>query len=389
MRIAYISEADPGDRAAFSGSSYQILQIMQGTGADVEVIGPVMKKWRFNAMRIASLPYRLTGRGVAWPKHPFLLRDYGRITDSVVKRLQPDVVFSPGSNAIAYSSFLRPTLFWSDAPFGALMDYYPWPQYQRLTEASRQYGLEADTRALRNAYAGIFRSSWGRDCAIDIHGADPDRVHVLPLPGSFKPWTMPDIQKAVPERLKSPWKIFFSGVDWQRKGGDRAVAIINELVRLGQPCELHVAGVTPPAHAMAGAQFPIRVLGRQNINIPVERERLANWLHQSTFLLVPTTAEALGLVFCEALGAGVPALGTHTGGVPDAIVDGKTGFLIEQNERPQVTAQRMLDAGRPEIYSRMTEASWQEWSARFSTEAIAAKLLRLLEAAAASQRVKK
>ena len=40
-------------------------------------------------------------------------------------------------------------------------------------------------------------------------------------------------QNVVPGRLKSPWKIFFSGVDWKRKGGDRCVAILNELVKLG------------------------------------------------------------------------------------------------------------------------------------------------------------
>ena len=355
----------------------------------MEVIGPVMKKWRFNAMRVTSLPFRLAGRGVAWPKHPFLLRDYGRITDAAVKRLQPDVVFSPGSNAIAYSSFLKPTVFWSDAPFGAFVDYYPWPQYQRLTTASRRDGFEADSRAMRNSYASIFRSSWGRDCAIKVHGADPDRIHVLSLPGSFPPRTIPQIQAAIPARLQSPWKIFFSGFDWQRKGGDRAVAIINELVRLGQPSELYVAGGTPPAYALAAAQFPIHVLGRQNVNVPAERERLANCLNQATFLLVPTTAEALALVFCEALGAGVPPFGTNTGGVPDAIVDGKTGFLIELNERPRVTAQRMLDAGRAEKYSRMAEECWQEWSKRFSAEAITTKLTCLLEAAAASQFAKK
>ena len=266
MRIAFVSELDPYDRAASSGTTYQILQIILATGASVEVVGAVMKKWRFHAMRAASIPAsRLSGRGMAWPKHPFLLRSYARHVDAAVRRIKPDVVFSPGTNAIAYSEFLKPTVFWSDAPFAALMDYYPWPQYQRLTEKSRRHGLEADTRALRYAFAGIYRSAWARDCAIEKHEADATHVHVLPLPGNlFRRWTLEEIQNAVPKRLQSPWKIFFSGVDWRRKGGDRAVAIINELVRLGQPCELHVAGVVAPQRAVDAARFPVHSLGHQN-----------------------------------------------------------------------------------------------------------------------------
>ena len=295
------------------------------------------------------------------------------------------MIFSPGSNAIAYSNFLRPTIFWSDAPFGAMMDYYPWPQFQNLTDISRTYGLEADTRALRYASAAIFRSNWGRNCAIKVHRADPSRVHVVPLPGNlFRRWSLAQIQRAIPERLKSPWKIFFSGVDWQRKGGDRAVAILNELVRLGQPCEFHVAGVIVPPHARAAAKFPVHSMGRLSLNSPGSREQLGDILQDSTFLLVPSTAEALGLVYCEALGAGVPPMGTATGGVPDAVRDGITGLLINPQDPPAMTAQRMIEAGNPAKYTAMAEACWQQWHLRFSMESVMTRLTEILEKAVAA-----
>jgi glycosyltransferase involved in cell wall biosynthesis len=384
MRIAFVSDVDPYDRAAFSGSTYQILQIVLATGAKVEVVGPVMERWKFNAARISSIPSRMLGHGVAWPKHPVLLRSCAREVDAAARRIKPDLIFSPGSNAVAYSNFLRPTIFWSDAPFGAMMDYYPWPQFQNLTGASRRYGIEADTRALRYSAAAIYRSNWGRDCAINVHKADPARVHVVPLPGNlFRRWSLHEIRQAIPDRLASPWKIFFSGVDWERKGGDRAVAILNELVKLGQPCEFIIAGTTPPSASIAAAQFPVRVLGRLSLNIPENRERLGNVLQESTFLLVPSTAEALGLVYCEALGAGVPPLGTATGGVPDAVRDGVTGILIDPAEKPAATAKRMLEAGRTARYTAMAEACWQQWHVRFAMQAVLSKLTHILDHAVA------
>ena len=72
---------------------------------------------------------------------------------------------------------MKPTIFWSDAPFAAMVDYYPWPQFQNLTPESRKYAMAADTRAVRYSAAAIYRSSWGRDVAIRDHRGDPgDRV---------------------------------------------------------------------------------------------------------------------------------------------------------------------------------------------------------------------
>jgi glycosyltransferase involved in cell wall biosynthesis len=388
MRIAFVSDADPYNRAAFSGTTYQILQIVLATGAKVEVVGPVMDQWRFNAVRLSTIPHRLRGRGVAWPKHPFLLQQCAREVDAAARRIKPDVIFSPGSNAIAYSNFVKPTIFWADAPFAAMADYYPWPQFQNLTEQSRAFGMTADTRALRYSTAAIYRSSWGRDAAIHQHHADPARVHVLPLPGNLiRRWSLEEIERLVPARLQSPWKIFFSGVDWMRKGGDHAVAIINELVAMGQPCELHIAGVVPPPSAVAAAKFPVHSLGRLDLNNPENRVLLGNVLERSTFQLVPSIAEALGLVNCEALSAGVPAIGRATGGVPDAIMDGKTGFLIQPNEAPAFTAKRMLKAGQnPRTYTAMATTGWNEWIARFANSAVLAKLTRIIERADAAGR---
>jgi glycosyltransferase involved in cell wall biosynthesis len=388
MRIAFVSDVDPYDRGAFSGTTYQILQIILATGAKVEVVGPVMDKWRFKAIRLSTLPFRMMGQGVAWPKHPFLIQPCANEVDAAARRIKPDVIFSPGSNAIAYSNFLKPTIFWSDAPFAAMVDYYPWPQFQNLTPESRQYGMAADTRAVRYAAASIYRSNWGRDTAIREHHAEPERVHVLPLPGNlFRRWSLEEIEHLVPARLNSPWKIFFSGVDWVRKGGDYVVAIVNELVALGQPCELNIAGCVAPPAAVAAARFPVHSLGRLNLNQLESRQKLCGLLQESTFMLVPSTAEALALVYCEALSAGVPCVGRATGGVADAVMDGRTGFLVQPGDEPIVVAKRLFATGRDrKAYTAMATTSWMEWNARFANSAVIAKLTKILEKADAAGR---
>ena len=47
--------------------------------------------------------------------------------------------------------------------------------------------------------------------------------------------------------------------------------------------------------------------------------------------ICPSLAEGLGITFIEAQVLGVPVIGTRVGGIPDVIIDGETGFLIESN----------------------------------------------------------
>ena len=42
----------------------------------------------------------------------------------------------------------------------------------------------------------------------------------------------------------------------------------------------------------------------------------------------PPDVEGFGLVFLEANACGTPVVGARTGGIPDAIVEGKTGRLV-------------------------------------------------------------
>lgn len=51
-------------------------------------------------------------------------------------------------------------------------------------------------------------------------------------------------------------------------------------------------------------------------------------LDAADVFITPSVYEPLGIVNLEAMALGLPVVGTATGGIPDVIVDGETGFLI-------------------------------------------------------------
>jgi phosphatidylinositol alpha-1,6-mannosyltransferase len=69
----------------------------------------------------------------------------------------------------------------------------------------------------------------------------------------------------------------------------------------------------------------------------VSEERLRQCYREaSVFLLAPQQIgfqfEGFGLVYLEAGAYGLPVVGTRTGGVPDAVRDGETGFLVKPDD---------------------------------------------------------
>jgi phosphatidylinositol alpha-1,6-mannosyltransferase len=88
--------------------------------------------------------------------------------------------------------------------------------------------------------------------------------------------------------------------------------------------------------------------------------------------------EGFGLVYLEAGACGKPVIGTKSGGVPDAIVDGETGFLVDPDNASQA-ADKMIGLLRdPELASRLGE-NGRRYAESRSWEKIAGDYLELYQ----------
>jgi D-inositol-3-phosphate glycosyltransferase len=90
---------------------------------------------------------------------------------------------------------------------------------------------------------------------------------------------------------------------------------------------------------------------------PVGQEQLADWFRAASVLVMPSYSESFGLVAIEAQAAGTPVLAAAVGGLPVAVRDGVTGFLV-QGHHPGAYA-RVLGrfADEPSLSGRMGAAA--------------------------------
>jgi phosphatidylinositol alpha-1,6-mannosyltransferase len=89
-----------------------------------------------------------------------------------------------------------------------------------------------------------------------------------------------------------------------------------------------------------------------------------------------TDVEGFGMVFLEAGFFAKPSVGTRTGGIPEAVIDGETGVLVPQDDvnalrdalslllKDKPLARRLGEKARERVLS---EFSWEKATSRFLT----------------------
>lgn len=100
------------------------------------------------------------------------------------------------------------------------------------------------------------------------------------------------------------------------------------------------------------------------------RRDLPQWLGGLDILAHPADMEGLGVSLLEASAAAVPIVTSRVGGLPEAVLDGVTGILIEPGDVAALTAalRRLLDCA--ELRRSMGEAGRKRILADFSVDAM-------------------
>ena len=85
--------------------------------------------------------------------------------------------------------------------------------------------------------------------------------------------------------------------------------------------------------------------------------------------------EGLGIVYLEASACGLPVIGGVSGGAPDAVLEGETGFSVDGKSATAIAEAAIHLLGNPEYAAKLgaqgrewivKEWRWEIWSARFN-----------------------
>lgn len=325
MRIAYASTFDIDDIRRWSGTGHFIGRGLRGDGIALDILRPPYTAQRYACGLKKQFYVRMLRKGYIVDRDPLFLRSHARRIKRHLNHNPTDIVFSPGSQGVSQLDCQQPIVFWADATFDGLLNSYS--EFTDLCAETITTGHAMEFEALKRSRLAIYASEWAANSAINVYGADPDKVHVVPFGANLtSEWSLEQIRHAVRSRDARECQLLFIGVDWKRKGGDLAVQVTEELNMLQVPAKLLIVGCEPPREVR---DLPyVRCLGFIDKSTPSGARQLGYILLASHFLLVPSRAECFGIVFCEAAACGVPSISTATGGIPSAVADDGSGKLF-------------------------------------------------------------
>jgi glycosyltransferase involved in cell wall biosynthesis len=385
VKVAYVTTYDASNPNSWSGTGHYIAKSLERQGVEVVYIGPLEDRGGILLGARRAAAKLLRGRRILREREPSVARGYAEQVEERLRGLEADWILSPGSIPIAELRVPTPIAFWTDATFAQMVDYYP--EFQKLAGSSVRAGNVLEEHALKRASLAIYASEWAARSAMNDYGADPAKVSVVPfganMPAAYDP---AEIQRIIENRGRDVCRLLFVGVDWERKGGDLALAITSRLHDAGVRAELTIVGATP---AIPPAMRDIaRPAGYVTKNTTYGKSMMERLFAESHFLLLPTRAECFGIVMAEASSFGMPSIASNVGGVPGVIRNGVNGFMFPIESVVDDAAACIADlwADR-QRYDALCRTALDESQARLNWDVAGREIVRLLSAKRSSARV--
>lgn len=376
LRIAYVSAFDPLDIRQRSGAPFMIARRMEEV-ADVEYVAPLSTPLVRVARQRERFHRHVLGTVFQGQRDPRVCRAWARKAARRLAGSEARVVFGPDVAPLAYLDCSQPIVFWNDATFANLADYYH--SYSNLSRATRRDGMRQAQLALERCALAVYTTEWAARSALQDFGADPAKVMVIAHGAVLPTWPARDeVAAYLAQRLahRAP-RLLLVGVDWRRKGADIAVAATGLVREAGVPATLDIVGCLPPARV----RLPSYVTATAFVSkdTAAGRRRLHELRSDATLNVLPTRAECMAISLLEAGAYGLPSVTTRTGGVVDAVLDGVTGVLLS----PEAGAEEYASAiaallGDPDIYRRQSLAARRRAEDEFDNDVLTDRVIRAM-----------
>ena len=117
---------------------------------------------------------------------------------------------------------------------------------------------------------------------------------------------------------------------------------------------------------------------RRNVRFLGKVDNVADVLRGADLFLLPSQTESFGLAALEAMACGVPVVASRTGGLPEVVTEGETGYLADVGDVAVMTERALTILKDRALHARMRTAAATR-ALEFSAEKVVPQYEKLYE----------
>ena len=154
----------------------------------------------------------------------------------------------------------------------------------------------------------------------------------------------------------------------------RAFALVRERIPDARARDPRLAGRSRPRRGRSS-----RELGLEGAVLLPGRTEIRDWLERADVFVHTSRWEGFGIVLLEAMLAGLPVVATRVSAVPEVVVSGQTGALVEAGDVDGVARELTTLLGDAELRSRLGGAGRERARTEFSVARMADRTIDVYE----------
>lgn len=367
MKIGLIGKFDPQDKRASSGTIYTMVKALEGLDYQIEWIQVKETFIYLIYVFFVRICNKIVGKSIMAEHTPI---GAWMLSKSIcTKKLeQCDILFAPFSSYALYSIKTdKKIVYLSDATFHVMVNYYfnPMPSF------GERLGEKVEQTAINKSDVIVFSSEWAKQSAIKDYKQEEKKIKVIEFGANISDVDL----KCEKKDFSGTLNVFFSGVDWDRKGGEIAVKTVKWLNENNVPATLHIVGIKDLKEEYASLPY-VNNCGFLNKNNKKEYETLVSLMKSMHCLLLPTIAECSAIVFCESCAYGMPVFTHDTGGVKNYIKDSYNGYTLPIGSTAEDFGNVIKDSYIRGRFSKMSDncremydntLNWNTWAQKMKS----------------------
>lgn len=280
----------------------------------------------------------------------------------------------------------------ADLVYGVDLDGFLWARARRAPFVVSLKGVIADelknergvTRALlsvqarwerlnaRRADLVVVSSRYSAEAARREYGVPVEKLSVVPEPIELERWRA--LFAAAPRRpARGPVILCVARMYPRKRIGDllEAAALLSRRI---PDARVRIVGSGPEWEAVARLHSALGLDGTVALLGDLPRDRLAEEYASADLFCLPSVQEGFGIVFLEAMAAGLPMVACRAAAIPEVVEDGVTGVLVAPKDPAALAGALEALLASPGRARAMGEAGCRAVAA-YAPERVAARFL--------------